>query len=70
MRASPEPTPSRKRPFVMTAEVAAACATTAGWIRTVGQVTAVSTGSDTASEIAPITDHTKGLSPCASFQGW
>ncbi|CAM5416151.1 hypothetical protein SGLAM104S_06932 [Streptomyces glaucescens] len=70
LRASPEPTPSRKRPFVITALVAAACATTAGWIRTVGQVTAVSIGSDTACESAPITDHTNGLSPWASFQGW
>ncbi len=70
LRASPEPRPSRNRPPVITALVAAACATTAGWIRTVGQVTAVSTGSDTASERAPITDHTKGLWPCSSFQGW
>lgn len=69
-RASPEPTPRRNRPFVITADVAAACATTAGWIRTVGQVTAVSIGSDTASDSAPITDQTNGLWPCASFHGW
>jgi hypothetical protein len=68
--ASPVPTPSRKRPSVITALVAAACATTAGWIRTVGQVTAVSTGRDTASDSAPITDHTNGLWPCSPFQGW
>ena len=62
--------PRRKRPPVITELVAAACATTAGWIRTVGQVTAVSMGSDTASESAPITDHTNGLWPWASFHGW
>lgn len=70
MRASPLPRPSRKRPSVITAVVAAACATTAGWIRTVGQVTAVPRGSDTASESAPSTDQTNGLWPCASFHGW
>lgn len=41
-------------------ELGAACATTAGWRRTVGKVTAVSTGSDTASE-SPITAQTNGL---------
>lgn len=66
----PVPTPSRKRPSVITALVAAACATTAGWMRTVGQVTAVSTGRDTASDSAPITDHTNGLCPCSPFHGW
>lgn len=68
--ASPVPTPSRKRPSVITALVAAACAVTTGCIRTVGQVTAVSMGSDTASDRAPITDHTNALCPCASFHGW
>ena len=58
------------RPPSMTAEVAAACATTAGCSRTVGQVTAVVTGSEHACEIAPITDQTKGLWPCSSFHGW
>ena len=43
--ASPVPTPSPKRPSSSSALVAAAWATTAGWIRTVGQVTAVVTGS-------------------------
>lgn len=70
LRASPLPTPSRKRPSVITAVVAAAWAITAGCVRTVGQVTAVSTGSDTASESAPSTDQTNGLWPCASFHGW
>ncbi|CAM5721275.1 hypothetical protein SFUMM280S_01260 [Streptomyces fumanus] len=70
LSASPEPTPSRNRPPVITALVAAAWATTAGWMRTVGQVTAVSIGSDTACDSAPITDHTNGLWPCSSFHGW
>ena len=42
------------RPSSCTAAVAAAWAMTAGWIRTVGQVTAVVTGSEQAWEIAPI----------------
>ncbi len=54
----------------ITAAVAAAWATTAGWMRTVGQVTAVVTGSEQAWEIAPITDQTNGLWPCSSFHGW
>lgn len=70
LRASPVPTPRRNRPSDITAAVADACATTAGCVRTVGQVTAVPTGRDTASDRAPITDHTKGLCPCSSFQGW
>ena len=70
LSASPEPTPSAKRPLSCTAAVAAACAVTAGWIRTVGQVTAVVTGRSTASDSAPITPHTSGEWPCSSFQGW
>lgn len=70
LSASPLPTPSTKRPSSCTAAVADACAMTAGWIRMVGQVTAVLTGSDVASERAPITPHTNGLWPCSSFQGW
>jgi hypothetical protein len=35
--ASPVPTPSTNRPPVISADVAAACATTAGWMRTVGR---------------------------------
>ena len=54
----------------MTALVAAAWAMTAGWMRTVGQVTPVVTGRSVASAIAPITDHTNALWPCSSFQGW
>jgi hypothetical protein len=71
LSASPLPTPSAKRPPSSTEDVAAAWAITAGWIRTVGQVTAVVTcmpGVAVAS--APITDQTKALSPCWSFHGW
>ena len=64
------PTPSTNRPSVITAAVAAAWATIAGWMRTVGQVTAVVMGSEHASESAPITDQTNGLWPCSSFHGW
>ncbi len=64
------PTPRVNRPCVITAEVAAAWAITAGWMRTVGQVTAVVTGSEQTWETAPITDQTNGLWPCSSFQGW
>ena len=53
-----------------TALVAAAWAMTAGWMRTVGQVTPVVTGRLVASASAPITDHTNGLWPCSSFHGW
>ena len=42
----------------------------AGWMRTVGQVTAVVTGSLVAGAIAPITLHTNGLWPCSSIHGW
>ena len=59
-----------KRPPCSTALVAAACAITAGWMRIVGHVTPVVTGSDVASDSAPITDQTKALWPCASFHGW
>ncbi len=51
--------------------VAAAWAMIAGWIRIVGQVTAVVTGMPLAwAAIAPIIDHTNGLCPCSSFHGW
>ena len=62
--------PSTNRPSCSRALVAAAWAMIAGWIRTVGQVTAVVTGSDVASASAPITDQTNGLWPCSSFHGW
>ena len=41
LSASPLPTPRKKRPGIMAAEVAAAWAMIAGWMRTVGQVTPV-----------------------------
>ncbi len=70
LRASPDPTPSVKRPSVSTAEVAAAWAMIAGWMRTVGQVTAVVIGSEHTCDTAPMSDQTKPLSPWASFHGW
>jgi hypothetical protein len=39
-------------------------------MRTVGQVTAVVTGSLVACDSAPMTDQTKALWPCSSFHGW
>ena len=50
--------------------MAAACAMIAGWMRTVGQVTAVVTGRSQTWLIAPIADHTKADSPCSLVQGW
>ena len=56
LSASPLPTPNAKRPSSSTAEVAAAWASTAGWMRTVGQVTAVVTCSrSVAAASAPMT---------------
>ena len=52
-------------------EVAAAWAITAGWMRIVGQVTAVVTCSARSRRRARrCTDHTNGLWPCSSTQGW
>jgi hypothetical protein len=70
LSASPLPTPRTNRPPRWTAAVAAAWAMTAGWIRIVGQITAVAMCSDVTSEGAPMTSHTNGLWPCSSFQGW
>jgi len=71
LSASPEPTPSENRPSSSTAEVAAAWAMTAGWMRTVGQVTPVVTCMPgVAAASAPITDQTNGLWPCSSIHGW
>jgi hypothetical protein len=61
VRASPLPTPSTKRPCNWAAAVAAACAMIAGWMRTVGQVSAVVTGSAVACESALMIPHTNGL---------
>ena len=71
LSASPLPTPKRKRPSSIAAEVAVACATTAGWMRSVGQVTAVVSGiRSVTAATAPITFQTNGDWPWASFQGW
>jgi len=43
---------------------------TAGWIRGVGQVTAVVIGRLLTWEIAPMKDQTKLDCPCASNHGW
>ena len=70
LSASPEPTPRLNRPSSATAEVAAAWAMIAGWMRMIGQVTAVVTGRPrSAWAIAPMVVHTNGLWPCVSFQG-
>jgi len=58
------PTPRKKRPSSSNADVAAACATIAGWMRMSGQVTAVpSRIRSVAAPIAPITLQTNGLWP-------
>lgn len=51
--------------------MAAAWAMIAGWMRTVGQVTAVwMRNSEVCAAIAPRTDQTNVDSPCSAFQGW
>ena len=50
--------------------MAVACASTAGWMRVVGHVTAVVTVRFVVAAMPPMTDHTKGDSPCRSSQGW
>ena len=61
LRFSPLPTPSRKRPGAITAEVAAAWAMIAGCVRTVGHVTPVVMRSCVVAAMAPTTFHTNGL---------
>ena len=71
LRFSPVPTPRKKRPGISVAEVAAAWAITAGWVRISGHVTPVPRRSfSVRAAIAPITPHTNGACPCASIQGW
>ncbi len=70
LSASPDPTPSVNRPPSISPLVAAAWAMIAGWIRTVGQVTAVVTGRSQTCERAPITLQTNGLLSCSLFHGW
>ena len=68
---SPVPTPRKKRPGIIAATVAAACATIAGCVRIVGQVTAVPTPTrSVACAIAPSTAHTNGDSPWRVVHGW
>ena len=51
--------------------VAAAWARTAGWMRTVGQVTeVVTTIRSVRAAMPPSTDQTKADWPCSSVQGW
>src|SRR5215210_1145132 len=71
LRFSPEPTPRKKRPSIITAAVALAWAITAGCVRIVGQVTPVPRRRrSVACATAPITDHTNELSPWRSIHGW
>ena len=53
------------------ATVAAACATIAGWMRIIGQVTPVPTRIVVvACAMPPSVDQTNGLCPCLSIHGW
>jgi hypothetical protein len=71
LRFSPVPTPRKKRPGIMLAAVAAACATRAGCIRVVGHVTAVpSRNRSVLDAMPPITLQTNGLCPWRSIHGW
>ena len=53
-----------------TDDVAAAWATIAGWMRSMGHVTAVVTSRPVVAAMPPMTVHTKGDSPCSSIHGW
>ena len=65
------PTPKRNRPSGNRFEdVAVAWARIAGWMRVVGQVTAVVTVRLVVAAMPPITDHTKGDWPWRSIHGW
>ena len=67
---SPAPRPSEKRPSDSSASVAAFCATTTGWYRTIGHVTYVMKGMrSVACATAPSTDHVYGEWPCTSSHG-
>ncbi len=71
LRLSPDPRPRANRPGIIMAAVAAAWAMIPGCIRTVGQVTPVTSGSVAVTcEIPPITPQTNGLCPCVLVQGW
>src|SRR5436305_348636 len=58
-RFSPVPTPRKKRPGIIAAEVAAACAMIAGWILIVGQVAG---GAERAARERP-GDEARGVEP-------
>ena len=59
------------RCFAGMAAGAGVWATIAGWTRIVGQVTPTPTSIvSVATAMAPRTDHTKGLWPCALTHGW
>ncbi len=70
LSASPAPTPSQVRPVYIDSRVAAACATTAGWKRKLGQVTPGPRSPRVRSPTAASTDQTKLASPCAGTQVW
>src|SRR3712207_670975 len=67
--ASPLPIANQKRSGYISASVAAACATIAGWYRSPGAFT-VPNDIDVACSAAPSHDHAKPLCPWASVQGW
>ncbi len=70
LRFSPDPTPRKNRPGMRHSAVAAACAMIAGWMRTVGHVTAVPSRSvEVARAIPPMTAQTNGAWPCRSIHG-
>ena len=65
------PTPRKKRPGIIAAAVAAACATIAGWMRISGHVTAVPSPIRSVTDaMPPIVLQTNPLWPCASTHGW
>ncbi len=68
---SPDPTPRKKRPGNISAMVAAACATIAGWYRKVGVTTLVPIRTrEVFAPSAPSQDHENGAWPPVSRQGW
>src|SRR3954470_10320193 len=70
-RFSPVPTPRKKRPGIIAAHVAVACATIAGWMRISGHVTPVPRRNRSVTcAIPPMTLHTNGLWPWLSCHGW
>lgn len=68
----PTPKPKRGKPDFSSASaatLAVAWASTAGWMRSVGQVTAVYIRRSVTCAIAPRMVQTKGELPCSLFQG-